>query len=140
MRACAPHITTFANNQEVTWDEINAKYPEKAYTPPQYSAFAEALLREMEFQNALVGLIQNLGHRSWVLDAPPGARGVPDLLIITKDNRVMFRELKCGTSSSKEQDAMISAMKKNGLDVDIWTPEDLSGKRVERELNVTPSS
>ena len=121
--------------ERTTWEEINDRYPEKAFTQPEYDTFSETLFRETEFQNALVRLIQSLGHRSWVLDAPKGAKGVPDLLIITKDSRVMFRELKCDAGLSKIQMKMIEAMQDAGLDVGVWTPDDLSSHRIEGELS-----
>ncbi len=134
---CTPHYNFCVKGVargETTWEELNEEFPERPFSQPQYREFSKIVFREAEFLNSLVSLIQRLGHRSWILDAPPGARGVPDLLVITKENRVLFREIKSGARASKEQEGTIKAMKKNGVDADFWTPSDLSEGRVEREL------
>ena len=67
---------------------------------------------------------------------PTRKRGVPDIMIIADDGRVLFRELKAtGGLVQDHQSAFIKRLSDNGQDVGVWTPEDLDSKRIEGELS-----
>ena len=126
---------------ETTWEALHDKFPmttgrgavtstRARYAPP---AEGQKLL-ESEFQNSVVDFIIRRGHGVWVLD-PSRKRGVPDLLIITDDGRVLFRELKASDGIIEErQGVMIKRLRDYGQNVKTWRPSDLDSDRVESEL------
>ena len=95
----------------------------------------EVNISESEFQNFVVGILKRGGHSYWMLD-PSRRAGIPDLMIVTKSGRVLFRELKRmrGLRPDTAQSDMMDKLAANGSDVKTWYPDDLEGQ-IEKELS-----
>jgi len=141
---CTTHYNasdSAVKNGETTWEALHEEFPmatgrgaitstRARYAPPTE---AQRLL-ESEFQNSVVDLIIRAGHGVWVLD-PTRKKGVPDILIITNDGRVLFRELKASVGTVEElQDEVMKRLREQGQDVDTWKPGDMDSNRIESEL------
>ena len=60
---------------------------------------------------------------------------MPDLLIITDDGRVLFRELKASDGIIEErQELMLKRLRDHGQNVKTWRPSDLDNNKIESEL------
>ncbi|MYA18515.1 MAG: hypothetical protein F4089_13415 [Gammaproteobacteria bacterium] len=92
---------------------------------------------ETEFQNVLIEFIIKRGHGVWLLDpARLKGGGIPDLLVVTKDGRALFRELKTDVGHvDARQEEIIKKMRSHGADVDVWRPRDFSGGSIGGELD-----
>ena len=141
---CDPHYRAAADavkNDETTWEALHDEFPmttgRGAVTPirARYAPSPEVQrLLESEFQNSVIDLIIRSGHGVWVLD-PSRKRGVPDLLIITDDGRVLFRELKASDGIIEErQELMLKRLRDHGQNVKTWRPLDLDNNKIESEL------
>jgi hypothetical protein len=100
---------------------------------------------EMKFQNEVIALTH--GRNLWPLVTNPAHfsqrvaanQGFPDLMIVGPGGAI-FRELKTlagmGPGGGLRHDQMIwrDRLKAAGEDWDIWTPADLDGGRIDREL------
>lgn len=134
---------------EVTWEAVNKEWPE--VKPYPYLGPGSAIDRiqkvvseihidqirfsETEFRNEVIRLMHDNGHGVWQLDAT-GQRGIPDLLIVTKSGKVLFRELKAIEGRlSEEQEAKIADMLDQGSDVAVWGVADLENGRILEDVS-----
>ena len=92
-------------------------------------------LSERTFEAHVMGNIGNRGyHGVWKLQ--PVVSGVPDLLVITGDGKVLFRELKVRDGRLSElQEEFHEKLARHGNDVSVWRPKDLADGTILREVN-----
>lgn len=100
-----------------------------------YRALAAKAMSEDALEEAVRDLARGLGvlrYHTWNSKNSP-AGWVDDVLIGRRG--VLFRELKkaTGTVTAKQHECM-DALRRVGLDVDVWRPEDLHSGRIAREL------
>ncbi|MCL2393074.1 MAG: VRR-NUC domain-containing protein [Acidimicrobiaceae bacterium] len=68
-----------------------------------------------------------------------GDAGFPDTCIVTKSNRLLFRELKVGRNRLRpEQQMWLERLQAAGADAKVWTDQDLASGLIERELMAPP--
>ncbi len=131
---CSVHykgIKKIIDEKRTTWDEINRRFPMEVRDP---LPMPEANISEVEFQNHIIHYLQDNNHGVWMLD-PNRQRGVPDLLIITADGRVMLRELKVqGGRAEEGQNTLMEKLRKNGADVAVWRPEQWGDGTIEQQV------
>ena len=139
---CKSHYTFTSNlvndnNNSLTWEEVDKAWPEAVpWTGLNAPDISLIRMSETEFQNGVIDYITRNGHGVWMLDATR-RKGIPDLLIVTKEGKVLFRELKA-TEGTKPEEAQMSTMKKlkeNGANVGIWVPADLQSGFIAQELS-----
>ena len=83
-----------------------------------------AEIGERNFERELCERLRQLGHGSCKL-SPDKAAGVPDLLVIARDGRTLFRELKVSDGRlMKIQEEFQAKLRENGQDVGTWRPAD----------------
>lgn len=143
------HANRFINKGETSWEEIDEAWTEvksAPYTGPgspidQIQKTVSEIhidqirLSETEFSNEIMRFMHELGHGIWQLD-PQRLKSIPDLLIVTKGGRVLFRELKAtGGGLSENQEAQIQRMREQGADVDVWEPIDLESGRIAQDVS-----
>ena len=117
-----------------SWHEIDKKWPEvKPFMGLTQYNFEAMQILESDWQNQVTKLVSQLGHGYWNLN-PYRREGIPDLLIVTKDGRVLFRELKYSGEPSPQQKEVIDGLVDNGNDADVWKPQDWDNGRILREL------
>lgn len=105
---------------------------------------------EGEFQDMLIGtsrkpgLIRMLGGvvvhfrpawtgRGYRTPIQGDGEGFPDLVILTRSHRVLYRELKSDTGRlSRAQREWLERLERCGQDVGVWRPGDVD--RIAREL------
>jgi VRR-NUC domain len=95
---------------------------------------------EAQLQKAILDLCAYLGAKCFhVYDSRRSAgSGWPDLYIVTKDHRVLIRELKSAKGRlSPEQKEWIAALYEAGQDVDVWRDTDFVSGRILAELKGT---
>lgn len=149
---CSTHYNEtrkLINKGEITWAEVNSAWPD--VKPYPYSGPGSAIdkikevvseihidqirLSETEFRNEVMRLMHENGHGVWQLD-PQRQRSIPDLLIVTKSGKALFRELKAvGGSLSEGQETKILEMLEQGADVAVWEPNDLESGRILNEVS-----
>ena len=79
---------------------------------------------ERDFERELCERLRQLGHGSCKL-SPDKAAGVPDLLVIARGGRTLFRELKVSDGRlMKIQEEFQAKLRENGQDVGTWRPAD----------------
>ena len=119
------------------WDEGLSGNPEKSHE--NTDAEISESLQEAEFEQELIREMRSAGHGVWKLNpaAMPGG-GVPDLLIITKDGNVLFRELKTdGGKLKSHQAAFLLNLRKHDYFVGLWRPADWESGKIEKEITKT---
>lgn len=120
---------------EGTWKEVDEAWPAISWEGPDAPDLSTLRLSETEFQNLLMEFLIKNGHGVWVLDAQR-RKGIPDLLIITKSGKVLFRELKANNqNATKDQLEVLQDLKRNGANVGIWDPEDLKSGCISQEVS-----
>ena len=131
--ACKKEVEN--KNTKMTWHDFENEWPGVSYQDrgPSLSLTTIAAL-ELDFLNQIIQHLKNTQHSIFLLD-PSRKAGVPDLMIITADGRVLFRELKTpdGTVSKSQQD-VIDSLSAHGSDIDIWRPADMATGRIDEEL------
>ena len=94
-------------------------------------------LTERDFQHALVDILRERGHGVWYLD-PSGMKGggAPDLLIITKDGKVLLRELKAeaGRVQPHQLQFLLTIANRKAITANVWFPDDIANGRVDKEV------
>lgn len=65
--------------------------------------------------------------------------GFPDYVFVTRDNRLLFRELKAEHGRmSVAQDAWLTALVQTGASVGVWWPRDWFNGVIKAELSPQP--
>ena len=149
---CSTHYNEtlkLIKEERVTWDDVDTAWPD--VKPYPYFGPGSGLdkikkvvseihidqirLSETEFRNEVMRLMHENGHGVWQLD-PQRQRSIPDLLIVTKSGKALFRELKAvGGSLSEGQETKIPEMLVQGADVAVWEPIDLENGRILNEVS-----
>ena len=128
-RICSTHYNfcdKLVKEGKTTWVGLRDEFPMvtgRGAVTSQRSEFSPSAgsqkLLESEFQNHIVDFVIRTGHGAWMLD-PTRKRGVPDIMIIADDDRVLFRELKAtGGLVQDHQSALIKRLSGNGQDVGV---------------------
>lgn len=109
-------------------------------------------MTETELLNNVIELCGFLGARTlhirpartqdgWRTPVQGDGKGFPDLLIITRDHRLLFRELKAEYGRmSAAQDAWLAALVKTGASVGVWWPRDWFNGVIKAELSAARST
>ena len=120
---------------ETTWDQVDTEWPEaKPWVGLNAPDIEHIRMSETEFQNGVVDYLIRNGHGVWLLD-PQRRKGIPDLLIVTKDGRVLFRELKAsGQFATEDQLSMSAKLAEHGANVAVWQPRDLQNGRIAEDV------
>lgn len=153
---CGRHLAMvngFVKAGTVTWAQIDAEWPpipidaDPPPPPPRNPNFAD-LFRDAEpepvraFQDErrewepfIVDLLKSQGHRVWKLNPSGGSKGAPDLLIITKDGEVLFRELKLdGEELTTDQREFLQALHIHPRFRGCWQPSHLHNGTIQSDL------
>ena len=123
-------------NGELTWDQVDKKWPAaEPFVGLDAPDIEKIRMLETEFQNHVVDFLIRNGHGVWLLDATR-RKGIPDLLIVTKSGKPLFRELKAsGQLSSEDQQSLSAKMVTHNADVGVWEPADLQSGRIAQEVS-----
>ena len=92
-------------------------------------------MTEKQLQAAVLQLAQVLGYLSYHTHCSIRSQpGFPDLVMV-RNRRVLWRELKSarGKPTPAQRD-WLDRLAQAGQDVGIWTPDDWTSGRIEREL------
>ena len=91
-------------------------------------------ISEAQFQKQVMDLCVYLGALAYhTHDARRSNPGYPDVTLLTKGGRLLFRELKTRTGRVRpEQKVWIDRLRAAGYDAGIWRPEDMD--RIHAEL------
>lgn len=72
----------------------------------------------------------------WRTPVQGDGKGFPDLLILTYDDRLLFRELKSNTGHlMSHQIGWANGLMNADLDYAVWRPSDWFSGRIQRELS-----
>ena len=138
-------INAFVENnggdKEALWLDLIADVPKwpRELAGNANTADIDGFSQESQFEKELIRNLRSEGHGVWKLNphAIQGG-GVPDLLIITKDGYVLFRELKTdGGQLNPQQSAFLLNLRKHEYFVGIWRPEDEESGKIREELTDT---
>lgn len=99
-------------------------------------------MTERELQAAIEDLCKYLGVRYYhTWNSRHSVAGFPDYVFITRDNRLLFRELKAEYGRmSAAQDAWLAALVKTGASVGVWWPRDWFNGVIKSELSAPRST
>jgi hypothetical protein len=96
-------------------------------------------MSEADFQKQVLELCKHLGLLTYhTYDSRRSQPGFPDLVIVGRDH-MLYRELKTDTGRvSAEQIQWLEALRRLGVDADVWRPKDWP-TRVHKELQALGS-
>src|SRR5690606_33814887 len=93
----------------------------------EYRRMQAREMRQAELQEHVRQLCNKLGclyYHTWRSDRSPA--GFPDCVIVTRDSRLIFAELKReGKQPTTAQREWLAALEEAGCEVYIWRPSDL---------------